>query len=92
MDQIRWIIYGIYTIAPPPHPRKIAPRLEMGFGSRSGLILWLGGGQPDNCLQGKLPPVKARVWIRVSYGVGVQLSKGTIVLEPKFTLMDNYRK
>ena len=78
---------------PHPHPRKIAPRLEMGFGSRSGLILWLGGGgQPDNCLQGKLPPVKARVWIRVSYGVGVQLSKGTIVLEPKFTLMDNYRK
>ena len=72
----------VSTQLPPPPPEKNCPPVRDG--------VW--GRQPDNCLQGKLPPVKARVWIRVSYGVGVQLSKGTIVLEPKFTLMDNYRK
>ena len=92
MDQIRWIIYGIYTIAPPP-PEKNCPPVRDGVWVKIRVNFMVGGGgQPDNCLQGKLPPVKARVWIRVSYGVGVQLSKGTIVLEPKFTLMDNYRK
>ena len=27
-------------------------------------------GQPDNCLRGKLPPVRVRVWVWVSIGVG----------------------
>ena len=34
---------NIWTIAPPP-PRKIAPRLQLGFGSRLGLVLGLGLG------------------------------------------------
>ena len=29
-------------LPPPPHPRKIAPRLGLGFVSRLGLILGLG--------------------------------------------------
>ena len=64
-------------------PRKIAPQLRLGFGSRSGLVLGLGGNQTiapkENC-----PPVRVRVWLRVSFGVGGQFSSGAIVLEPSF--------
>ena len=28
------------------------------------------GGQPDNCSQETLPPVRVRVWCRVSFMVG----------------------
>ena len=52
-------------------PRKIAPQLRLGFGSRSELVLGLGGNQAfapkENC-----PPVSIRVWLRVSFGVGRQ--------------------
>ena len=50
-------------------PRKIAPQLGLGFGSRLGLVLELGGNQTitlkENC-----PPVRVRGWVRVSFGVG----------------------
>ena len=57
------------------------------------------GGKPDNCLQGKLHPVRVRVCLRVSFGVRGQFSSGTIVLEPLFPndkqpenlLIDAYR-
>ena len=61
-------------------PSKIAPRLEFGFGSRSGLVLGLRSNQtiaPEkSCV-----PVKVRVWLRVSFGVGRQFSSGAIVPE-----------
>ena len=51
--------------------RTIAPRVGLGCGSRLEFVLRLGGGgQPDNCLRGKLPPVRVRVWVWVSIGVG----------------------
>ena len=41
----------------------------------------VGGNQTiapeENC-----PPVRVRVWLRVSFGVGGQFSSGAIVLEP----------
>ena len=69
-------------------PRKIAPWLGLGFGSRLGLVLGLGGNQTitpkENC-----PPVRVRVWLRVSFGVGGQFSSGAIVLEPKFLAFES---
>ena len=53
----------------------MVPRLGLGFGSRLGLVLWLGRrGRATR----QLPPI--RVW--VSFGVGGQFSAGAIVLEP----------
>ena len=49
---------------------KLPPRLGLGFGSRLALVLGLGGGQPDNCPKENWPPVRVRVWVRVSFGVG----------------------
>ena len=50
-------------------PRKIAPWFGLGFGSRLGLVLGLGGNQvivpKENCLT-----VRVRVWVRVSFEVG----------------------
>ena len=61
-------------------PGKIAPRLVLGFVSRSGLVLMLGGNQTitpeENCR-----PVRVRVWVRVSFGVEGQFSSMAIVLE-----------
>ena len=61
--------------------KKIAPRLGLGLGSRSGLVLGLDGNETiaaeKNC-----PPVRVRVWLRVSFGVGGQFSSGTMILEP----------
>ena len=58
----------------------------MGFGSRLGLVLGLGGNQtiaPEEIC----PPVRVKGWVRVSFGVGGQFSSGPIVLEPsKITL------
>ena len=52
------------------------------FGSRSGLVLGLGGNQKiapkENCSL-----VRVRAWFRFSFAVGGQLSSGTIVIEPK---------
>ena len=73
------IFFGIRTIAPPP--RKVAPHLGLGFRSRLGLVLGLGGNQ-------KIAPeknwllVRVRVWVRVSFKVGRQFPFGAIVLEP----------
>ena len=62
-------------------PRKIAPQLGVGFGSKLWLVLWLEGNQTiapeENC-----PLVRVRGWVRVSFGVGGHFSSGTIVLEP----------
>ena len=69
---------GIRTMPPPPPPpRKIDPRLRLGFGSRSGLVLGLGGNQkiaPEK----SCPPVRVRVWLRVSFAVGGQLSQNHV--------------
>ena len=50
--------------------RTIAPRLGLGFGSKLGVILELGATRQlpleENCLL----PVRVRVWVRVSFGVG----------------------
>ena len=62
----RVIESGIRTIAPP---RKIVPRLGLGFVSRLGLVLGLGATR-------LLPPVRVRVWVRVSIGVGSNFSWG----------------
>ena len=62
-------------------PRKIAPQLGVGFGSKLWLVLWLEGNQTiapeENC-----PLVRVRGWVRVSFGVEGQFSSGAIVLEP----------
>ena len=62
---------------PPLHPR-----LGLGFGSRSGLVLGWGDNQTiapeENC-----PPVRIRACLGVSFAVGVQFSSGAIVVEPK---------
>ena len=58
-------------------PRKIAHRLGLGFGSRSGLVLGLGDNQTidpkENC-----PTVRVRVWLRVSFGVGGNFPQGQL--------------
>ena len=64
------------------HPRKVAPRVGLGFRSRLGLGLGLGGNQTivpeQDC-----PLVRVRVWVRVSFRVGGgEFSSGVIVLEP----------
>ena len=69
---------GIRTIFPP---RKISPRLGLGFGSRLGLVLGLGDNQTI-APKGNSPPVRVRVWVRVSLGVGGQFSLGAIFLAP----------
>ena len=57
------------------------PRLELGFGSRSGSVLVLEATR-------QLPPRKiapaarVRVWLGVSFGVGGQFFLGAIGLEP----------
>ena len=52
-----------------PPKENCPPRLGLGFGSRLGLILGLGGNQtiaPEE----NYSPVRFRVWVRVSFGVG----------------------
>ena len=62
--------------------RKIVPQLRLGFGRRCGLVLGLEVNQAigpgGNCP----PPVRVRVWLRVSFGVGGHFSSGAIFLEP----------
>ena len=62
-------------------PRKIDPRLELGFESRLGLVLGLGVNQTISSKENS-PPVRIRVGVRVNFGVGGQFSLGAIVLEP----------
>ena len=65
-------------------PRKITPlpppvRVGVSVNSR---VIFRVGGQPDNCPGEKLPLVRVRVWVRISFGIGGQFSSGPIVLEP----------
>ena len=50
-------------------PRKIAPRLGLGFGSRSGLVLVLG----DNPT---ITPKKNCAQVRLEFGLGLVLGWG----------------
>ena len=76
-------VCGIRTIPPPlpPPPEENCPRLGLGFGSRLGSDLGLGGNQ-------KIAPEQnrslagVRVWVRVCFEVGGQFSSAEIVLEP----------
>ena len=58
-------------IYPPP------PNLELGFGSRLGLVLALESNYiiaPEkNC-----PLVRVRTWVRVSFGVGGNFPRGQL--------------
>ena len=62
-------------------PRRSSPRLQLGFGSRSALVLGFGCNHTiapeENC-----PPVRVRVCIRVSFGVVGRFSSGALGLEP----------
>ena len=51
-------------------PRKIAFKLVLGFGSKSGLVLGLGSTRKMPPRKTPLPLVRVRVWPRVSFGVG----------------------
>ena len=59
----------VKTVSGQLPPRKIVPRLELGFQSRIGLVLGLGQNQaiaPED----NYPLVRVRVWVRISFGVG----------------------
>ena len=47
-------------------PRKIASRLGLGFGSRSGLVLGLGGNQT-------IAPEENCPWLGLGFGLGLVL-------------------
>ena len=64
-------------------PKKIATRLRLGFGSRSGLILGLGGNQTIAAEENRTP-VRVRAWPRVSFGVGEQFPRGRLPLGTSF--------
>ena len=55
-------------------PRKIDPRLGLGFESRLGLVLGLGVNQTISTKENS-PPVRIRVGVRVNLGL-----RGTIFL------------
>ena len=57
---------GIRTIVPP---RKIAPRLRLGFGSRLGLVLGLGATK-------LLSPRKIGTWLGLGFGLWLVLGLG----------------
>ena len=59
----------VKTVSGQLPPRKIVPRLELGFQSRIGLVLGLGQNQtiaPED----NYALVRVRVWVRISFGVG----------------------
>ena len=66
---------------PPPPPEENCPRLGLGFGSRLGSDLGLGGNQKIVPEQNR-SLVGVRVWVRVCFEVGGQFSSAEIVLEP----------
>ena len=59
-------------------PRKIAPRLGLGLGSRLGLVLGLGVSQTIDPKENSPPPVMVSVWVRVGFRVGGQFSSGQL--------------
>ena len=72
-------------------PRKIAPRLGLGFGSRSRLVLGLGDNQAiapeEDC-----PRLGLGFGLGLVFGVerGRQFSSGETVLEPVKIYMVNF--
>ena len=61
-------------------PRKIVPRLGLGFGSRLRLVLGLGATRQLPTKKIAPTPVRVRVSVMVSFGVRGQFSSGEIVL------------
>ena len=61
--------------------------MGLGFGSRLGLVLGLGDNQTIAPKENSPPPVRVRVWVRVSFEVGGQFFSGAIVPEP-YTIPD----
>ena len=59
-------------------PSKIAPQLGLGFWSRLGLVLGLGGSNQTIAPEENCTLVRVKVWVKVSFGVrgggGRQLS------------------
>ena len=70
MDQIRWIIYGIYTIAPPP-PEKNCPPVRDGVWVKIRVNFMGGGGgnqtiaYKENCPR-----------LRLGFGLGLVMGLG----------------
>ena len=63
-------------------PEENCPLVRVGVWVKVRVSFRVGGWS-DNCPREKLPPpVMARVWVRVSFGVGRQFSSRAIVLEP----------
>ena len=69
-----WLLNGYPDNRPP---RKIVPQSGLGFGSRSGLVLGLGGNQVFPPRKTAPPP---GLWLGVC--LGLVLGLGAIVLEP----------
>ena len=72
----------VFMVSGQLTPEESCPRLGLGFGSRSGLVLGLGDqtiSPYENC-----PPILVRVWVRVSFGFWDQFSSRAIVLETVF--------
>ena len=57
-------------------PEKNCPRLGLVFESRLGLVLELGATRQLSPKKIAPPPVRVRVWVRVSFGVGEKFSWG----------------
>ena len=63
-------------------PKENCPSVEVGIWAKVRVSFRVGG-QPGNWARGKLsPPVRVRVWLGVSFGVGGHFSSGAIFLEP----------
>ena len=58
-------------LPPSPPPRKIVPRLGLGFRSRSGLVLGMGATR-------QLPPTKIVTRLGFGFGLGLVLGLGAI--------------
>ena len=56
-------------LPPSPPPRKIVPRLGLGFRSRSGLVLGMGATR-------QLPPRKIVTRLGFGFGLGLVLGLG----------------
>ena len=60
-------------LPPSPPPRKIVPRLGLGFRSRSGLVLGMGATR-------QLPPRKIVTRLGFGFGLGLVLGLGAVFL------------
>ena len=71
-------LHDIRTIAPPPLPEENCPAVRVGIFFLGRLRL---GSNQTIAPEKICPPVRVRVWLRVSFGVGWQFSSWKIVLE-----------